>query len=312
MSKRRIFEILLFISTALVMTVISKSNRKVCLRPVTSLRALSLDNYDYKATNRLPWSGSGYNFWNWKGFKVNYVDLGKEHSDEMEKPTLLLIHGFGASSYHWRFNLPILARNYHVYAIDLLGFGFSDKPVQEYPASVWRDQVLDFIEQVIQRKNVIVAGNSLGGFTALFASASERARQQELISGCILLNAAGRFRTATAADADIEMEDKSFLATLRRFFQRLVITFSFYLTKQPLRIAQILKQVYSVNNSNVDTELVESIRVPSEDPHAAEVFYRIITRNGMGPSIFIDDLLSQLTTPLLLLWGKEVMLKYNN
>jgi len=48
----------------------------------------------------------------------------------------LVYSGFGASSYHWRYNIPELARQYHVYAIDLLGFGFSDKPIQDYDASV--------------------------------------------------------------------------------------------------------------------------------------------------------------------------------
>ena len=36
-------------------------------------------------------------------------------------PPVLLIHGFGASAYHWRYQVPSLARNHRVYAIDLLG-----------------------------------------------------------------------------------------------------------------------------------------------------------------------------------------------
>jgi pimeloyl-ACP methyl ester carboxylesterase len=61
---------------------------------------------------------------------------------DASKPPLLLIHGFGASVYHWRYNIPALSEKYHVYALDLLGFGLSDKPVQDYPAEVWKDQVL--------------------------------------------------------------------------------------------------------------------------------------------------------------------------
>jgi phosphonate transport system ATP-binding protein len=40
----------------------------------------------------------------------------------------LLIHGFGASVGHWRHNQPVLAQQVEVFALDLLGFGASDKP----------------------------------------------------------------------------------------------------------------------------------------------------------------------------------------
>ena len=45
-----------------------------------------------------------------------------------EHPALLLIHGFGASTDHWRYNIPELSKYYEVHAIDLLGFGKSAKP----------------------------------------------------------------------------------------------------------------------------------------------------------------------------------------
>ena len=70
----------------------------------------------------------GAKTWNWKGHQIHYVDLG-EPEDSKKKPTLLLVHGFGASSYHWRYNIPELSKKYHVFAIDLLGFGLSDKVI---------------------------------------------------------------------------------------------------------------------------------------------------------------------------------------
>jgi pimeloyl-ACP methyl ester carboxylesterase len=50
---------------------------------------------------------------------------------------------------------------------------------------------------------------------------------------------------------------------------------------------------------------VESIQIPSLDPNAAEVFYRVISKNGSGPSVFVDDLLKELECPLLLCWGEH-------
>lgn len=48
-----------------------------------------------------------------------------------------------------------------------------------------------------------------------------------------------------------------------------------------------------------------SIQVPSFDPNAAEVFYRVITRNGRGATVTIDECLDGLQCPLLLCWGER-------
>lgn len=227
------------------------------------------------------------------------------------KPALLLIHGFGASAYHFRYNVPALARDYHVYAFDLLGFGLTDKPVQEYAAEVWKDQALDFMRDVIgPDRSVTVAGNSLGGFTALYAAseATSSLRADETVpdvKGCVLLNAAGRFRDPDAPADDGTKEPNPFVEAVSKAIQRLVIAASFVYTKQPARIEQVLRQVYPINADMVDPELVESIRVPSTDPNAAEVFYRVITKNGSGPQTYVDDLLQTLDCPLLLAWGES-------
>ena len=62
---------------------------------------------------------------------------------------LLLIHGFGASAYHWRYNINELAKTHRVFAIDLLGFGWSDKPLVEYSKyDLWPRQLSMFINEV--------------------------------------------------------------------------------------------------------------------------------------------------------------------
>jgi pimeloyl-ACP methyl ester carboxylesterase len=180
---------------------------------------------------------------------INYVELG-----DPSRPALLLVHGFGASSYHWRHNIPTLARDYHVYALDLLGFGWSDKPIMDYDASVWRDQVVDFVREVILSG---IAGNSLGGFTAMYASSDDRIKER--VGGCILLNAAGRFRDPTTAAIEEEERAHPIARYLTAALQRFVIACSFAYTKRPARIEQILRQVYPVDDTNVDDELVASI-----------------------------------------------------
>ena len=106
-----------------------------------------------------------------------------------QKPAVLLVHGFGASTDHWRHNIPVLARTHEVHALDLLGFGRSAKPAGlTYGGALWRDQLSAYIHERIGRPTVI-AGNSLGGFAALAAGAA----LGELCAGVVLLNAAGPF-----------------------------------------------------------------------------------------------------------------------
>ena len=264
-----------------------------------------LADFSADKSSRLPYSPSGYDEWTWNthhaneaaSHKINYLSMGPTSA-----PAIVLIHGFGASTYHWRHNFPELARTHRVYALDLLGFGWSDKPIMDYDASVWRDQVVNFVEQVVleESRQVVLAGNSLGGYTAMFASSDERIK--DYVKGCVLLNSAGRFRNPEEIE---KAEPNPFVKSISAAIQRMVIAASFIYTKQPARIEQILRNVYPVNNANVDEELVKSIQTPSLDPNAAEVFYRVIAKNGSGPQAYVDDILQDLQCPVLLCWGEK-------
>lgn len=82
------------------------------------------------------------------------------------KPVILL-HGLGASSYTWKQVTPVLARRNRVIALDLKGFGASDKPHDDkYSIRDQADLVYAFIKQENLR-NVTVIGHSFGGGVAL-------------------------------------------------------------------------------------------------------------------------------------------------
>jgi len=60
--------------------------------------------------------------WHWRGFKITYQSAGETG------PAIVLVHGFGASWGHWRKNIPVLGEKCRCFALDLIGFGGSDKP----------------------------------------------------------------------------------------------------------------------------------------------------------------------------------------
>ena len=64
------------------------------------------------------------NLWCWNKRSIGWSLMGDPNIEE----AVLLIHGFGANTNHWRFNQPVLAERLPTYAIDLLGFGRSDQP----------------------------------------------------------------------------------------------------------------------------------------------------------------------------------------
>ena len=113
------------------------------------------------------------------------------------------------------------------------------------------------------------------------------------------LNGAGRFRSppgeveARAALAAVEAERRAASGLVdwaerlkegaAEALQRLVIGAAFLATKQPVRIQQVLRQVYPIFPERCDDALVASIEFPARDPDAPEVFYRIVKRNGSGP-----------------------------
>lgn len=55
--------------------------------------------------------------------------------------------------------------------MDLLGFGASDKPIIPYSMELWRDLLVDFSTEFIDRPFVLV-GNSIGSLACLMANAA--------------------------------------------------------------------------------------------------------------------------------------------
>jgi len=95
-----------------------------------------------------------------KGLVIRYQEAG-------EGRPVILIHGYGASSYTWRNLVGPLAEKYQVFALDLKGFGFSDKPEDDrYSIADQAEIVAAFIEEK-GLTGVTLVGNSMGGAVAM-------------------------------------------------------------------------------------------------------------------------------------------------
>jgi pimeloyl-ACP methyl ester carboxylesterase len=226
--------------------------------------------------------------WTWQGYKICHTVMGTG------KP-LLLIHGFGASLGHWRKNIPVLAaQGYRVFALDLLGFGGSDKPAVNYSLELWQRQIKDFWEEHISEPTVFV-GNSIGGLLSLGAIAN----YPEIARGGVLINSAGGLNHRPE-------ELNLLLRIVMGTFVKLVSSpvtgkFLFNSIRQKHQIRRTLYQVYR-DRTSVTDELVEMLYEPSCHPGAQQVFASVLSAPA-GPSP--TELLIKLQHPLLVLWGEE-------
>ncbi|HSY11777.1 MAG TPA: alpha/beta fold hydrolase [Verrucomicrobiae bacterium] len=104
-------------------------------------------------------------------------------------PPLLLIHGFLGYSFSWRFNLEALARDFSVYAIDLPGCGFSDRPAcADCTLAGDAERVLRFMEHMGIENADIVGSSRGGGLTIILAALAARSNQLERIRRLILVS----------------------------------------------------------------------------------------------------------------------------
>jgi pimeloyl-ACP methyl ester carboxylesterase len=231
------------------------------------------------------------NYWQWQGNSIYYVCSGERLPD---RPPLLLIHGFGASTDHWRKNIIQLQEHFQVWAIDLLGFGRSAKPNGEYSGNLWREQLHDFIRKVIGEPAVL-AGNSLGGYAALCVAAE----YPQSVAGLILLNSAGPF---SATEAQAPKKSPNYLGKLIRsiLLQPWASFLLFQYVRRRSTIRKTLEKVY-LNRDAITEQLIEDIYRPSCDRGAAAVFNAVF-RTPQGEKI--DVLLSKMQCPLLMLWGE--------
>jgi pimeloyl-ACP methyl ester carboxylesterase len=94
------------------------------------------------------------------GVKIHYVTAGKG-------PLVVLIHGFPDFWYTWRAQMPVLAKDHQVVAIDLRGYNLSDKPegVENYKI----EKLVEDISQVVkhfQQPKATIVGHDWGGMIA--------------------------------------------------------------------------------------------------------------------------------------------------
>jgi len=115
------------------------------------------------------------------------VDGVKIHYQEKGTGTpLVLLHGYTSSTYSWKDVFEPLSKSFHVIAVDLKGFGLSEKPDGDYSRRAQATLVAHLLAQLNIDK-AWLCGNSMGGEVALNVAVANPQR----VAGLILIDSAG-------------------------------------------------------------------------------------------------------------------------
>ncbi len=200
------------------------------------------------------------------GQNIHYFEAGQGSA-------VILLHGLGAVKEIWLGDIDGLSAKYHVYAIDQVGFGHSDKPLLDYKVATFSEFLYGFMQSQHLTKATLV-GNSLGGWVALdFAT-----QHPEMLDKLVLVNSAGITWPGRVSPVNL---NPATLAATRKLLETL-----FYNKK--IVTDALVQQVFADHMKNNDGYTIRR------------------TMEGFGiENQFEDAKLASFHTPTLLVWGRD-------
>jgi pimeloyl-ACP methyl ester carboxylesterase len=217
-----------------------------------------------------------------KGQAIFYIVKG-------EGEPLILIHGYGAAIWVWEKQIEILSRHYRVYALDLIGHGFSDRPKMAYTPEAYIHFLKDFMDGVgIERATLI--GNSMGGGIAWAIAALFPERVERLI----LIN-------CVPPDVLDQVRNDSF-RTLVAIKDIPLFPYLVFISRNKNSIRWILQECVS-DIKLITPEILNRQYQLSRIKGTTWVLYSTFKNAKDAPKL--KDLLSRIDPPTLLIWGER-------
>ena len=200
---------------------------------------------------------------------IRYLEEGTSED------TLLLLHGLGASAERWENVIPLFAKKFKVIVPDLIGFGYSDKPMVDYTTDYFAEFISKFVVKVgIKKLNII--GSSLGGQIAAESIINHNVNATKLV----LVSPSGVMKHSTPAlDAYIS-------AAL------------YPNTDSALNAFQVMS-----GRKEIDEKIVSGFVERMQLPNAKMAF--MSTLLGLSNAKIITKKLQLITIPALIVWGEN-------
>lgn len=205
-----------------------------------------------------------------------------------EGPSLLLLHGAyaGASSFEWKANFLALSERFRVYAVDLLGFGKSEKPEGPYTAELMEAAIEDFVRHVPGCGTLAIADSLAAAWTVHLA-----AYHPDLFGGLVLVNPTGLLTLTERPGASRRFQALSAPIVRDVFYDALSSRAS---------IRYYLEERTYYNPRKVDDAMIRQYWTSAHQPGAQYAALSFVS-GLMNRSIHAE--LPQLRTSLGIVWG---------
>ncbi|MBI2058535.1 MAG: alpha/beta fold hydrolase [Nitrospirae bacterium] len=226
---------------------------------------------------------SGKQFMDVDGVRIHYVQSGAGER------TLVMIHGYGAGAFTWKGIQDRTPPGYTTYALDLPGFGYSDKPANfEYGLPAFSSIVARFLEIACPPKTILV-GNSMGGAVSIWTAASRPDR----IAAIVAIDSAGGGHPPGSLPAIFKVIQ---MPTIGPLLLRL--------PSRPL-MRNTLEEVYA-HDDRITKDLIDLYYQPTRFPGAALAWHRTLAdlmgRTERGE---VAARMDQVKQPVFLMWGDQ-------
>ncbi len=179
--------------------------------------------------------------------KIRYQEYGP--ADSTSTP-LLFVHGYGGMIEHWNLNIPAFEEKHRIYAMDLIGFGQSEKPNVRYSLALFAAQIEAFLH-LKKLDRIILVGHSMGAASGiLYAHHNPRK-----VRALVLANPSGLYGDSMDGMA------KVFFGLVG---SPLIGEVLFAAFANPVGVSQSLAPTY-YNQKKVDLNLINQFARPLQD-----------------------------------------------
>lgn len=202
--------------------------------------------------------------------RIRYVDKGRGKA-------VLLIHGLGGSIESWTNNIDEISRRMRVLALDLPGFGWSDKPKMSYTIKFYTRFIAEFV-RLLGITRLSLVGSSLGGQIAAQVALSH----PRLVRRLVLISPVGALPTSFKGTPAL----KGYVGVTKA-----------------RSVLQVKQALHAVDSKPVDARYARLVYERLMMPGAKEAFLSALSGSANAPRL--TSRLQRIRAPTLVVWGKQ-------